>query len=262
MAGSIDATSVMESFYVIGVLLCAAMGLYASYWSFVIRQTMKVRTYRRQALIVGIISLYGTILVILFYFVDLFEPSLSGSASTLGSAQLILYGMLPPVLLAWADSSIRLGRRSDPLLRDTFRWSVTRQILWALMVLSIAAFFVGGGLQVGAAYNSVAIAGFSVALVLLTISVVAVILAAKRSGDRNFRRSLEWFGAILVLILVDNIGFLIVNSFVSSILDYTLADFVWAIFANLALIPLMWYSAYRCSRSLVPLNRIPLLDSG
>jgi uncharacterized membrane protein YhaH (DUF805 family) len=263
LAGSIDPTSIIELLYVLGTLLCAAGGIYASYWSFVIRQTMRVHSYRRQALVVGIVSLYGTVLLILFYLVDLFEPSLSGSGSTLGSAQLVLYGVLPPVLLGWADSSIRVGRRSDPLLRDTFRWSDTRWAFWGLMVLCVAAFFAGGGLTASSGYDSgIAGAGFVVAFIVLGVSVVAVFLAAKRSGDTNYRRSLEWFGAIVVLILIMNAGFIVLNTFVSSMFEYTPADFVWAIFTNLALIPLTWYSAYRCSRSLVPLNRMPLIDSG
>lgn len=261
MAGSIDITGVIESFYVIGILLCVAGGLYAAYWSFAIRRTMRVRSYRRQALTVGTVSLYAVILLILFYVVDLFAPSVpSVFESILDNTRGILYGILPPVLLAWADSSVRVGRRSDPLLRDSLRWSKTRRVLWPLMVLCIMAFFVGGGLSATTTHDVVAIVGFASAFVVLAISVVVVFLAAKRSGDRNYRESLKWFGLFLVLVFVLNTGFLTLTSAGFRVFQYTPADFTWAIIANFALIPLVWYCAYECSRSLVPLNRISLID--
>jgi hypothetical protein len=256
MSGSIDMTVIMESLYVVGILLCAAGGLYAAYWSFAIRRMMMVRSYRNQALTVGMVSLYGVILISVFYVVWLFAPSLTKSAW--GSVDGILYGILPPVMLAWVDSSIRVGRRLDPLLRDSFRWSTARWILWSAMAICIITFLVSGGIS--STYGVVTILGLASAFVLVGISGVAVFVTAKRAGDRNYRRSLEWFVGFIVFTLAMNAGFFPLTILVSDLFTYTPINLIWAIMANFVLIPMMWYCMYRCSRSLVPLNRISLID--
>jgi hypothetical protein len=261
MSGSIDMTGVIEYFYFIGILLCVVGGTYAAYWSFIIRRKMMTRFYRRQAFIVGVFSMYGTVAIMLFYAVYFFAPVLPPALKPiLVNVQEFLYGIVPSIGLAWADSSIRVGRRLDPLLRDSFKWSKTRWVIWPLMVLSNIAFFVGSGLTI--TYDVLAEVGLVSGLFLLGISVVVVFQAARRAADRNYRMSLEWFVAFLVFFLGMNAGFipLLVLS-ASDVFVYTPVDFIWAIVANLVIIPMLFYCLYRCSRSLVPLNKIPVIDS-
>jgi hypothetical protein len=253
---------IIEAFYILGILFCSAGGIYAAYWSFIIRRKMMTRLYRRQTSIVGLFSLYGTVSIILFYAVYFFAPNLPTALKPiLVSVQEFLYGITPAIGLAWADSSIRVGRRLDPLLRDSFRWSRMRWVLWTSMVLSNIAFFVGNGLTT--AYGLLAKVGLASALILLGISVVVVFRAANRAADRDYRGSLEWFVAFLVFFLIYNAGFipLLLVLSVNNLFVYTPVDFIWGIVANLMIIPMLFYCLYRCSRSLVPLNRLSLIDS-
>jgi hypothetical protein len=261
-SSSIDVTGVMESFYIIGILLSTVGGIYAAYWSFLILRKMRLRSYRRQAFIVGVISLYAIVSIILFYAVYFFAPDLPTALKpTLANVQEVLYGVLPAIGLAWADSSIRVGHRLDPLLRDSFKWSRTRWVLWPSMVLANIAFFVGSGLTT--TYDISAKLGLVSALVLLGVSVVVVFRTAKRAADRNYRKSLEWFVAFLAFFLVYNAGFipLILVLSVSNLFTYTPVNFIWAIVANFVIVPMLFYCLYRCSRSLVPLNKISMIAS-
>ncbi len=237
----------IEALYVIGISAATGIGLYAAYWSLSIRRAMMVRAYKRQALTVAIFSLYGIVLFSLFYTTSFFVPSLGSEIA--GELSLgVLYGLLPLVVLAWADSSIRVGRKSDPLLRDTMQWSKTRLIVLPLMIVLLVPFFLSSG--------TVASIGFVLSFVLDGIAALGVFFAARRSGDANFRRSLEWFGIFVLLLIVQNAGFMILTSYVSNVFNFTPVNLAWGVIANLFLAPVVFYSIYKCSRSLVPLNKI------
>jgi hypothetical protein len=250
-SGSIDLTVVIEFIYVFGILLTASIGVYAAYWSFAIRRALRVKSYSRQALTIGLVTLYGVVIVSLFYYVDYFAPSQASTA--VGELQSSLYILLPPILLAWADSSIKVGHRSDPLLRDPLWWSKSRWAAWALMVGFIIATV--AGFEVSTDFG---IAMFILAFAVLGVSIVPVLLAARRSGDKNYRKSLEWFGAFLAVLLAVNVGFLTIgpDSFA-----YSLQNLLWALLANIVLDPLVFYCMYKCSKSLLPLNKLALSAS-
>ena len=255
-------TVAIESVFAVGILLVIGGGTYAGYWSFIIWRRLKVPSYRRQAFIVGAFSVYGATLITLFYLVWIFAGALPpASLPGLVVFQESLYALVPALALAWADSSIRVGRRLDPLLRDAFSWSRARLVIWPSMILSNFAFLVGGGLTTS--FGQLAIAGLVSALALLGISVLVVFTGAKRAADRNYRRSLEWFVVFLGTFLIYNAGFisLLIVFPTGNLLVSTPLDFVWAVIANFALVPLTFYSMYRCSRSLTPLNKISSMDS-
>ena len=236
--------------------------MYAAYWSFLIRRKMMTGLYRRQTFIVGLISLYGVVSIILFYAAYFFVTGLpTAFKPVLDGVQDLLYASIFTIGLAWADSSIRVGRRLDPLLRDSFRWSRVRLVLWPLMLLSNAAFLIGSGLT--QSFDLLAIAGLVLELALLGISVAVVFRAAGRAAERNYRRSLEWFVAFLVSFIVYNAGFipLILVLSVRNLFAYTPVDFVWGFVANLVIVPMLFYCMYRCSRSLVPLAKVSLIES-
>jgi hypothetical protein len=261
-SGNLATTAVVGSFYIIGILLSTFGSVYAAYWSFLIRRKLVTPTFRRQALIVGAISLYGGISVVFFYAIYFFAPDLPAAfMPALEHLQVFLYGILPAIGLAWADSSIRVGRRLDPRLRDSFRWSMTRWVLWPLMIASNVAFFVGSGLTT--TYDTLAKVALVSALILLGISVVVVSRTARRAADRSYRKSLEWFAAFIAFYLIYNAGFisLLLVFPAGNLLVYTPVDFTWGVIANLGVVPLLFFCMYRCSRSLVPLNRISPTDS-
>jgi len=232
--------------YVIGLFLAASMGGYAAYWAFNLRRALRVRAYSRQVLIVGTFSIYGTVLFYLFYVVYFLAPNLRSGPT--GTIQEALYLVLPTLTFAWADSSIRMGRRLDPLLRDPLRWSILRMVLWPLIFVGLAGYLVQGELSV---------IGVSSYLVI-GISVFPILIAAKRSGDQHYRRSLEWFGSAVAVLVIQNLGFSAFIPLTGPGIVYSLTGFVWVILANFAIVPVMFYSIYMCARSLFPLNRISL----
>jgi hypothetical protein len=238
--------------YVVGLLLAAVLGGYAAYWSLALRRAMKVKAYSRQVLIVGIFSIYGTVLYYLFYIVYFLAPNLL--SSPIGTAQAALYLVLAPLAFAWADSSIRVGRRLDPLLRDPFHWSKLRLLLWPLMFLTLLGYLAQGDLSY---------IGLS-SYVILGIAVLPILTAARRSGDPYYRRSLEWFGFSIALLVAQNLGFTPLISASGIGIVYTPAGFIWSILANFAIVPALFYGIYMCARALVPLNRISLehVESG
>jgi hypothetical protein len=213
-------------------------------------------------LLVATFSIYGVISIPLFYLVWIFTPVFSpGLKPILVACQEFLYAIAPAMGLAWADSSIRVGRRLDPLLRDTFGWSRMRLVLWPSMAVSNLAFLAGGGLTTS--IGQLGVVGLVCALILLGVSVVVVFGSARRTADRNYRRSLKWFVAFLGIYLIFNVGFInmLLVSPTGSLFLFTTANLVWGIVANLAIVPVLFFCLYRCSRSLVPLNRIALADS-
>ena len=239
-------TELMYLFYVAGLVLALCLAAYAAYWSFDLRRALKVRAYSRQMLLVGSFTIYGVVLLALFYLVYFIAPNLQNSP-ILGF-QSALYIFLPPIIFAWLDSSLRVGRRSDPLLRDSFRWSKLRMVLWPLLLLSLIGYLVQGNLSVIGLLS----------YVILAVSVVPLIVTARRSGDRYYRRSLEWFGVALAAIVTQNIGFATLVQGLGTGIVYSPSGFIWAILANFVDVPIVFYGAYLCARSLVPLNRISL----
>src|SRR6266567_5586701 len=104
---------------VVGLFSCAA------YWAFIIRKALVTGLYRKQALWAGTMGLY---LVSLSTFLTI---ALSFNLTTLSvnilGGLLISSGFI--VLFAWLDPTVRVARRSDPLLRDTLRWSRLRYFI-------------------------------------------------------------------------------------------------------------------------------------
>jgi uncharacterized membrane protein len=266
MASSAAFSSPIEALYVIGLILMISGCAYASYWSLSIRRTMRVPYYRRQTLVVGLISVYAILLVTSFYTVDFFAPGLQ--TTSVGTLQAVMYGLLPIVLFAWADSSIRVGRRTDPLLRDSFRWSSLRWVLWPIMLFCFVAFNLNGifcsasGVCSvgGALLNDVGTPAFLLEFVIVGVTVLGVFTTARRAGDYGYRRSLEWFGISLVVILGQNAGFVPLTTVASNVFAYSTVNVAWGLIANLILLPFIAYCFYKCSRTLVPLNRLSLSD--
>jgi len=242
MVGSVE---IMYWCFIIGLLLATGLGAYVAYWSLGLKRALRVRAYSRQALIVGLFSGYGTLLFFLFYLDYFLAPNLLNSP--VGTLQEALYAVLPPLTFAWIDSSVRVGRRTDPLLRDPLRWSKVRLVLWPLLLLSLLGFF-----PLRSGVNGIAILSF----VLLGISVLPVLMAASWSGDRYYRRSLEWFGFALAMLVVQNIGFDTLMPGLGTGIVNSSSGFIWSILANFVLVPVLFYGIYMCARSLVPLNRI------
>lgn len=241
MASSVD---VMFWAFVVGLLVAIGGGLYDAYWSLSLGRALRVRSYARQLSLIGLYSIYGTALFFLFYVVYFLSPDLLNSP--VYSLQVGLYAVLPPLIFAWVDSTITLGRRSDPLLRDPLRWSRLRLVLWPLLVASLIGFAWDGGA------NVIVLLSFGI----VAVSVLPILKAARWSGDIHYRRSMQWFGVAIAATVFQNFGFHILMPGLGTGLVYSSTGFVWSMIANFGVIPALFYSIYMCARSLVPLNRM------
>src|SRR5881409_2109911 len=185
-------------------LLVTALFLYSAYWSFTIRRALVTSLYRRQAFWVGGMGVY---FVILSAFLAIaLSLELSALPVNILGGLIISLGFI--LIFLWIDSTIRIARRSDPLFRDTLRWSRLRYLFWLVTV--------GGA--VGAAFTSIN-SGFSTVAPFggaLLFGAVALLLSAKRSGDTTLRRHLRWTGLCIFLLWL--------GSQITQPLSYHIAD--------------------------------------
>jgi hypothetical protein len=214
---------------------------YAAYWAFIIRKALATSLYRKQALWAGTMGLY---LVALSTFLTI---ALSFNLTTLSvnilGGLLISSGFI--VLFAWIDSTVRVARRSDPLLRDTLRWSKLRYFIGFVTVFgAISALLT----SINAGFALVAPFGGA-----LFFGAIALLISAKRSGDATLRRHLKWMGlAIAMLWLASQLtGILFrilpAGSLASEAITYSL-------------VAVGGFCLYRSARSLVPLGHLALPD--
>ena len=246
--GGDAAFTLVYALYSAGLAVAVLVGLYALYWSIALRRAMRVTSYGRQELLVGLFSLYGVILMLLFYLLYYLAPGLQ--TTPLWEVHLVLYVVLPPILLAWADSSIMIGRRTDPLLRDPMNWSRLRWAFWGLMALGVFVAFLPNPV--------ISSLGVNLAFLLLSVVTFPVLISARRSGDPFYRMSIRWFGQGLAALVLMNVGFNLLITFVNSGVGTDALSVSWALFANAFLVPATFYAVFRCARSFVPLNRIGL----
>jgi hypothetical protein len=199
--------------------------LFPAYWAFDIRRALAVRVYRNQALGIGLVSLA-------FLFLGIF---ISTSFS---------YNLSLIVIFYWLDASILAARRSDPLLRDTLRWSKLRSVVWAmnLIAIGVGAFFVVSKGDISY-MPSDAIWGNVVVLPDFAIPILALVflpLVARRSGDSTLRRHIEWFGVFAVLQFVAILGGATIIGGASYFVGFAFGG----------------YCLFRSARSLAPINRL------
>src|SRR3989441_1947521 len=174
-------SDVSTAFFVLWLIVAVTFS-YAAYWAFTVRRVLVHRLYRRQATWVGRMGVY---FVALSSFLTLaLSTGVSSRYVNVVGGLLIGSGFI--VIFAWMDSTIRVARLSDPLFRDTLRWSKLR-------------YFLGFG-TVGGAIASVisaTMSGFSQVAPFggaLFLGAFALLLSASRSGDITLRKHLTWTG--------------------------------------------------------------------
>ncbi len=227
---------------------------YAAYWAFAIRHALAVRTYRRQALGIGIVvvGVFGIILV--FVLVP------TGSTVSASFIQFVAFDVLFLVLFYWIDASVLTTRRYDPLLRDVLYWRKIRIPLWIAIIVttmipicilsyialtSNLALFnqvnngTFGGPVVESALNIVA----NFAIVIPILGIIYLPASALRAKfDKNLRRHFLWFAPSMVFLLLIFFGSLSGS--------YTRALFL----------VITGYCLYRSAKALVPMNRVSLVQ--
>jgi hypothetical protein len=229
----------------------------AAYQALAIQRALPVRLFRNQA---GGMGLVAVGLIVLFVGRTTIAPFLPpGSSAPNGLLNYLLFDFTWLVLFYWIDASIRAARRSDPLLRDTLRWSRVRIGVWAMTVGAIVvsvgldAYLVAAtGLSLFAQPNLPII--MPLLLVVLFLPIIAggiyLPIAAFRSRDPILRRHFVLFGYFILLLVAFFLLFFLLNSSVN-------ASAV-IFFAQSEMFLVACYLLYRSARSLAPLNRISL----
>ena len=232
--------SVSIIFFILWVLVVGLFS-YAAYWAFIIRKALATGLYRKQALWAGTMGLYfvalSTFLTIALSF------NLTALSVNILGGLLISSGFV--VLFAWIDSTVRVARRSDPLLRDTLRWSRLRYFI-GLVTLFGAISAVLTSINSGFAL----VAPFGGALFF---GAIALLISARRSGDTTLRRHLKWMGlAIAMLWLASQLSGVLFRIFPAGSLASEAITY--------SLVAVGGFCLYRSARSLVPLGHLSLPD--
>ena len=224
-------------------LIVAVTFSYAAYWAFTIRRVLVHRLYRRQATWVGRMGVY---FVALSSFLTLaLSTGVNSLYVNVVGGLLIGSGFI--VIFAWMDSTIRVARLSDPLFRDTLRWSKLR-------------YFLGFG-TVGGAIASVISAimsGFSQVAPFggaLFLGAFALLLSASRSGDITLRKHLTWTGLCTFFLWLGS-QVQMPLSRIQFLVQLNLPDVITYVFVAAGA-----YSLYRSAKSLVPLGHVSKVDS-
>ncbi len=239
-------------------IVAGAILAYAAYWAFVLRRVLRNRFSRSQALWLGVVCIF-------------LIPVLPTPMSTDPLTQLVIsvfyVGALPIVLLAWIDGTVRTARRSDPLFRDTLKWSKLRFGVWGMTLAMIAFYF---GLLVLETATGVPVATVATVLIIAVYlptflaGAPALLLTARRTRSDARRTNLKWFGLFVLFVLAAIIAISLViqgssgGAFPSGFLYFLAYKGIYAIGYNVfqILIVVATYCLYRNARSLAPLSRV------
>jgi len=151
------------------------------------------------------------------------------------------------VIFAWMDSTIRVARLSDPLFRDTLRWSKLRYLLGFGTV--------GGAI---ASVISAIMSGFSQVAPFggaLFLGAFALLISASRSGDITLKKHLTWTGLCTFFLWLGS-QVQMPLSRIQFLVQLNLPDVITYVFVAAGA-----YSLYRSAKSLVPLGHVSIADS-
>lgn len=237
----------------VSIVLASLVGLefgYGAYWALAIRNALMNYVYRRQAFWAGLVAIY-------FVAQSAFVAGAIAYNQVSFYINLIAAGFITAgfvVIFVWIDSTILVARRSDPLQRNTLRWSGVRYFIG--ITTTIGLFF---NLIFNVIFTSPTNPSFDLLSsppllgfigTLLLLGAIALLLSAKRSGDMTLRRHLRWFGlGSALLFLAGQAGSPWAKVVPGSIL---VPIGTYSIFAIAA------YCFYRSAKSLAPLGRLPL----
>ena len=241
----LDTTSAVTALFAV---LDAVAFLYGAYWALEIGKALRSPLYGKQALWVGAIGVYFAAFFLLSALaLALGLPGFGSNTATDVAVGAFLYiGVI--MFFVWIDSTIKVARRSDPLRRNTLRWSKLR---WFLGIFVVVGTFFALAFNIGTAVD------FAHATPLygpiggvLFFGAIALLLSAKRSGDTVLKRHLKWFGLFAVLLWATS-GVEGTSVFRSSANDPFILAVSYVVFAAAA------YFLYKSARSLAPIAQLP-----
>ena len=230
---------------------------YAAFWGLKVRSALGVKAYKKQAVGIGLIALLlagtNTVNTIAAYLVF----GSAGSALEQGGYGLFFIFLL--LLLYWTDSSVATTRRTDPLSRDTLRWSRVRIPLWiaaipgsvVIIVVDVHALLLNGGhfswwYGGGSLFQLGQLLLIPAIFVPLISGVVLFPIIRRRTPDRILRSHFSWFAAFAVV-------YFVFNNTLSNLLSIAL-ETTPALFFDYASLVVCSYCLYRSALSLTPVN--------
>jgi hypothetical protein len=216
---------------------------YASFWAFNIRRALFVNLYRNQALGTGLLAI---LLPLTFVVV---AANLTGNTPANTPVPLLAFLSV----FYFIDSTVRAARRSDPALRDTFHWSSLRLYLWPILLLLIALSALSPLLLPTNSPEGILASGAPYLLGLGT-GIVVLPTSGRRSGDRNLRSHLKWFGLFAGFVLFHRI-LEFTSGEGSNPLVIGLHQLAFVAFLTAG------FCLYRSARSLAPINKLTISES-
>jgi hypothetical protein len=232
----------------------AAIALYAAYWAFSIRRSLVGRIYRGHALWLGTVCILFAATNFLTYSTNV----------VVSNALNVYYAVLIAVLFAFIDSTVRVARRSDPLLRDILRWEKLRVAIW-IDIVALSVTFTLPIVYPSFVASLNPVVGAILITALFTIPFIggapALLIGARRSMDPLLRGNLKWLGvAFLILVVVGSAVGAVVSSLLPGISQfdqyYSYPAIPGGIFTLISA-----YAFYRSTRSLAPINRLQAIES-
>jgi hypothetical protein len=227
----------------------AAIALYATYWALSIRRALTSHVYRNHALWLGIVCVYVALTGFLSY----------SSVPAVIEAEFVFYATLFVVIFAYIDSTVRVARRSDPLLRSILRWETLRLALWA-DVGALAVIMIAGINPYNASYQNnyaVDILWTALVTILFIIGGPALLIGARRSRDPTLRGSLKWLGVALLLTIASFVeGTAVISLGVSQFDQF----YSYQALPGAIITMLIAYALYRSAHSLAPISRLPAVE--
>ncbi|HMD78879.1 MAG TPA: hypothetical protein VKF39_02730, partial [Nitrososphaerales archaeon] len=222
----------------------AAIYLFAAYWAFSIRHSLVGRVYRNHALWLGV-------LCVLVAVQRVGNNSIDPTLNAIGGFTLLI---LFPVVFAFIDTTVRVARRSDPLLRSILHWESVRFLLWADLAALEAVIILT---IVSPSFGNSDLGNILWTVLVFPVFIVggsALLIGATRSGDPVLRRSLKWIGVVLFVAVLN----MLVTSIIINLPNISPADFYYSYPAlpDGAVSIVGAYAFYRSARSLAPINRL------
>ena len=226
-----------------GIPFAFGIWLYAAYWGFNVRRALAMKLYRNQALGIGLIA------------IALIPDAIAHALVGFGGRQYLVTFSVIEAFVAlvnfyFIDASVLVGRRSDPLLRDTLHWGTVRLFVWPAVVavlaglISFAAYF--QTTNVPLSLQTSGLFGALFGLTWLSVAVIVLPITAYRSKDPRLHLHFAWYA------LYVGLGYLPALFGNGAIVISTLVNG-----ALLSVGLLFWgYALYKSARALVPLNRI------
>lgn len=219
--GSVAATFV-GPWFIGGILI------YVAYMSMKRSRTLYSPTFRRQSRGIALVSL-GASLVFL-------TGAMNGAAELGNPAFALIQGTIAWVWLLtvfyWIDVSVRTGKRSDPIARDTMHWQSIRLPLWVanagavvigtiasvyFLVIGDVAFLIGPPPSVvTASYALLGLVSNLPQVLTLGTGLVVLPVVARRSKDKVLRRHLVWFGVFALVLLLGTVTMALVAALLPS----------------------------------------------